>query len=524
MGKSVRVGGGLFLLLSVFTLGFVYWEDIKTARETLQLTYAHRSLSASRDAPLKSVTVFRNGYSSGGVQMQLSAELLATRREEGELAAYLSQFVAVEGLHESVSGGSKEKERETPGVVADRVFNGQGELLQTYADILSGDRLYLVAPELHFVWPFVKLGHRVSVTSRASPTKSPVIIESLSESPRTFRLHNFFSDEEADRLIERTLEIDDPTNKLQQSYVGPNDSKNKKQLSKHRTSENAFDTVSETAVAIRKRVFDVLSLGKYVEDMADGLQLLRYQQKQAYIAHEDYFAVNTTNDFNFDPHMGGSNRFATVFLYLSDVSSGGQTVFPLAEMPEGLPAEYGHPPEAARDYEAAGAELFEPGSWEIDMVRKCSTKLAAYPQKGGAVLFYSQKPNGELDPMSLHGGCPVLEGTKWGANLWVWNKRRYGLDDDSKECSVRFENPTSNEIGVYWSGTLMTTLEANGGSITYNTFTGHEWVLKNGDTVVLTFPVDAVKGKKQKVVVPMPDKTTTAKTNGNAQTNKKEEL
>ncbi|KAL4109883.1 hypothetical protein PRIC1_001578 [Phytophthora ramorum] len=519
MGKTARVGG-LLLVLSALALGFTFWEELQTARETLQLTYTHRSLSADRDAPLKSVTVYRNGYSTGGVQMQLSAELLAARTGEGELAAYLSQFVAVEGLHESVEteSRSKEKDFDTPGVVANRVFNGQGELLQTYVDILSGDKLYLVAPGLLFMWPFVKLGHRVTVTSQASPTKEPVIIESMSESPRTFRLHNFFSGEEADNLIKRTLEIDDPSNKLQQSTVGPNDGKHKKEKSKHRTSENAFDTVSETAVAIRKRVFDVLSLGEYEDDMCDGLQLLRYQQKQAYIAHEDYFPVGATGDFNFDPHKGGSNRFATVFLYLSDVARGGQTVFPLADMPEGIPADYDHPANAARDYESAGAELFEPGSWEMDMVRKCSTKLASYPSKGGAVLFYSQRENGELDPLSLHGGCPVISGTKWGANLWVWNKRRHGLDVDDNDCSVTFTNPTSRDVGLYWSGTLMTTLEANGGSIVYNSFTGHKWIVKDGDRVLLEFLVDAKDGQQQSVSVPQSGEQAAAKPETNAQT------
>ena len=33
---------------------------------------------------------------------------------------------------------------------------------------------------------------------------------------------------------------------------------------------------------------------------------------------------------------------------------------------------------------------------------------------------------GRVDDMALHGGCPVIEGTKWAANLWVWNGPRYG--------------------------------------------------------------------------------------------------
>ena len=61
------------------------------------------------------------------------------------------------------------------------------------------------------------------------------------------------------------------------------------------------------------------------------------------------------------------------------------------------------------------------------LTRDCYSKFAVTPRKGDAILFYSQKFGGELDVMSLHGGCPVLEGTKWAANLWVWNGRRYGV-------------------------------------------------------------------------------------------------
>lgn len=31
---------------------------------------------------------------------------------------------------------------------------------------------------------------------------------------------------------------------------------------------------------------------------------------------------------------------------------------------------------------------------------------------------------GRVDEASMHGGCPVLAGTKWAANLWVWNGPR----------------------------------------------------------------------------------------------------
>ena len=65
---------------------------------------------------------------------------------------------------------------------------------------------------------------------------------------------------------------------------------------------------------------------------------------------------------------------------------------------------------------------FEAGSWEESMVGQCRSKLAVRPTKAHAVLFYSQHPDGGLDASSKHGGCPVIKGQKWAANLWIWNK------------------------------------------------------------------------------------------------------
>lgn len=41
------------------------------------------------------------------------------------------------------------------------------------------------------------------------------------------------------------------------------------------------------------------------------------------------------------------------------------------------------------------------------------------PRKGDALLFFSLYPNATPDPISLHGGCPVLQGEKWSATKWI---------------------------------------------------------------------------------------------------------
>ena len=80
-------------------------------------------------------------------------------------------------------------------------------------------------------------------------------------------------------------------------------------------------------------------------------------------------------------------RFATLFLYLNSVPVGGETVFPYSE-------------------ERMITNISRDGMDE------CSEGLAIPATKTEAALFYSQTPENEVDPLSLHGGCPPAHGTK----------------------------------------------------------------------------------------------------------------
>ncbi|CAM9284751.1 unnamed protein product [Heterosigma akashiwo] len=69
-----------------------------------------------------------------------------------------------------------------------------------------------------FMWPTVEVGRRVEVTHlEDAPNGQPIVVETLSTSPRVFRLHNLFTHEEADAFIENALSITDEVFKLKRS-------------------------------------------------------------------------------------------------------------------------------------------------------------------------------------------------------------------------------------------------------------------------------------------------------------------
>jgi prolyl 4-hydroxylase len=113
----------------------------------------------------------------------------------------------------------------------------------------------------------------------------------------------------------------------------------------------------------------------------------------------------------------------TIFLHLSDVEDGGETVFTKVDRPDTMVSNTSE----SLLMSAMESSGIEENSWEHKMVKQCRTQFSVKPHKGDALLFYSQAPDGALDERSFHGGCPVLGGTKWAGNVWVWNGCRYGI-------------------------------------------------------------------------------------------------
>jgi len=75
------------------------------------------------------------------------------------------------------------------------------------------------------------------------------ILETLCEQPRVFKIHHFFSPEEADFLIDFSLKITEEDLRLKRSSTGVNGYT----VNSIRTSENAFDSTSHIAISLKKR-------------------------------------------------------------------------------------------------------------------------------------------------------------------------------------------------------------------------------------------------------------------------------
>ena len=257
--------------------------------------------------------------------------------------------------------------------------------------------------------------------------------------------------------------------------------------------------------------------------------------------------VYSSSNMPVDTEHLGSNRFATILLYMTDLQEGdgGETVFTHG-WPPGLAEEDRIQFEDARNAlrESGDVEgILERDSWEEKMVANCRSRLSIRPHSSRAVLFYSQNPDGTPDQNSLHGGCPVIKGEKWaaskcyteqpclfmmlapsdyidpiyffvGTDLWVWNAPRNGFPGsprnqdvidrnraagktsphEPQQLQASFTNTKSDEsmknAVLFFQDTFWGKIGFGDPPLYVNTYKGHEWNVKVDDVTVKKFVID----------------------------------
>jgi 2OG-Fe(II) oxygenase superfamily len=269
------------------------------------------------------------------------------------------------------------------------------------------------------------------------------------------------------------------------------------------------------------RCFQLLGFDEYLEEMTDGLQILRYNLTTAYISHLDYLEDSSFQEaYDYESSKKGGNRFATILLYFTTLNEGdgGETVFPRVYPPGVAEEDRISESDGLRILRDSGdtKNVLKEGSWEEKMTVLCRTRFSVRPKALRAVLFYSQFPNGTLDPLSYHGGCPVLRGTKLAANLWTWSAIRPEYDggpirdgadvgNDSDEDSDRseadeaalpssilatFQNSGKDErfrnAELYYDEAgYFGKLGFGDDGIAVNTYSGHVWNIKDQVTKIV---------------------------------------
>ena len=63
--------------------------------------------------------------------------------------------------------------------------------------------------------------------------------------------------------------------------------------------------------------------------------------------------------------------------------------------------------------------------WHTDCLDYLPNNISGYegtimPEKGAAAFWYDLVSNGYREKTSQHGGCPVLKGSKWILNKWMY--------------------------------------------------------------------------------------------------------
>lgn len=238
----------------------------------------------------------------------------------------------------------------------------------------------------------IQLRHSVH-SNRIDPSR----VVPLSWQPRVFLYKHFLSEEECDHLInlahgmkENGLSNDDNS-----GHVVPD---------RLLTSSEVSLNIEDDAVS---RIEERISAWTFLpKDNSRPLQVMHYGLEEVE-KNYDYFGNKSRLELT-KPLM------ATVILYLSNVTRGGEIFFPESEMKSKI--------------------------WSD--CNKSSNILR--PVKGNAILFFTLQPNASPDKSSSHARCPILEGEMWYATKFFHIRSVRGgkvsMETDSTDCTDEHDN------------------------------------------------------------------------------------
>jgi prolyl 4-hydroxylase len=203
-------------------------------------------------------------------------------------------------------------------------------------------------------------------------------LKKLNDTPQILLIDNFLTTEECDHIVK----VGDPMVK-QSEVCGKSGSR----PDKSRTSWTAH--IGKQLITKDKKDPILMNIyekaGKFCNRSSkniEPIQLVRYTPGQFFKSHYDYLDTRVPM-YKKNVEKNGQ-REVTFFVYLNDVPDGvgGETHF-----------------------------------------KKINKTFKG--KKGQAVFWYNMR-DGKVDPLTLHSGTEIKEGTKYGLNIWVRDKEYKG--------------------------------------------------------------------------------------------------
>ncbi|XP_048619592.1 probable prolyl 4-hydroxylase 12 isoform X3 [Brassica napus] len=252
---------------------------------------------------------------------------------------------------------------------------------------------------------------------------------------RVFLYRGFLSEEECDHLAKETSEV----------KSGDGDGDGKTQLS---SSDHVLDVPDPIVAGIEERIsaWTFLPRGNLPLLFSLGRALF-----MSNVCNKFLLGQTACLCFSFDAHLAENSGpikvrsytmeksdkkldyfgeesssvtheslLATVILYVSNITQGGELLFPNSEV----------------KLKRSWSDCSEPGN----ILR---------PVKGNAILFFTRHLNATLDQTSTHFRCPVLKGELLVATKLIYAKKQARKDEEeSGECSDEDEScPRWAELG-----------------------------------------------------------------------------